>query len=181
MQILGIDPGSRVTGFGMVEGRPGRLRHVEHGALRPPAGAPLAERLGMLHAGLCEVIERLAPEAVCVEEVFVAASPRSALILGQARGAALAAAAGAGLPVHEYGARSIKLAVAGSGAAGKAEVQRMVQRLLGLSGISSQDASDALAAAICHVQSGGLPAGVRRGRGRPRGRRAGRFVVRVER
>jgi crossover junction endodeoxyribonuclease RuvC len=179
MRILGIDPGSAVTGYGVVEARGGRLRHVAHGTLAPPRGAALPARLAALHAGLCDVIGDHVPEGVVVEQVFVAASARSALVLGQARGVALAVAAGAGLPVFEYGARTIKLAVAGSGAAAKAEVQRMVEALLALDTRPVPDAADALAAAICHLRAAALPPGAGRGRARARGRRAGRFTLRL--
>jgi crossover junction endodeoxyribonuclease RuvC len=195
MRVLGIDPGSRATGYGVVECTPSAhrdpsdggaarsLRHVAHGTLRPPEGFTLAERLAFLHSGIAEVIERHAPSQVVVEQVFVSASARSALVLGQARGAVLAAAAGAGLDVHELSAREVKKAVVGTGAAAKTQVQAMVSRLLGLDRQPAQDAADALAAAICRAHAGASSAdvlGVRRGRGRRRGRRAegGRFVVR---
>jgi crossover junction endodeoxyribonuclease RuvC len=183
MRILGIDPGSHATGYGLIECDAGRVHHVEHGTLRLARGAPLAERLGRLQAALGELVGRAAPDAVAVEEVFVSASPRSALVLGQARGIALAAAGSAGLSVHEYTAQTIKLAVTGTGAAGKAEVQRMVQALLALERRPPQDAADALAVALCHGRARRLPAGAGRGRGRGRrgGSRAGRFVVRVSR
>jgi crossover junction endodeoxyribonuclease RuvC len=124
------------------------------------------------------VIRDHAPDGAVVEEVFVAASARSALVLGGARGVALAAAAAAGLPVFEYGPRAIKLAVAGSGAAAKPEIQRMVRALLRLEAVPAADAADALAAAICHVRGAGLPAGARGRRAGGR-RRAARFVVRL--
>ena len=181
MRILGIDPGSHAMGYGLIDCAAGRVRHVDHGTLRPARGVPLAERLGRLHAGLAELVGRAAPDVVAVEQVFVSASPRSALVLGQARGIALAAAGGAGLAVHEYTARTIKLAVTGTGAAGKAEVQRMVQALLALERRPAQDAADALAVALCHGRARRLPAGAARGRGRRGGSRAGRFVMRVSR
>ncbi|MGH0034256.1 MAG: crossover junction endodeoxyribonuclease RuvC [Myxococcota bacterium] len=192
-RVLGIDPGSRATGYGVVErpatgaGAPGdrsgasSLRHVAHGTLRPPEGLGLAERLAFLHAGIAEVIERHAPAQVVVEQVFVSASARSALVLGQARGAVLAAAAGAGLDVHELSAREIKKSVVGTGGAAKSQVQAMVSRLLGLDRKPAQDAADALAAAICRAHASASVAdglGLRGGRGRRRGRAGGRFVVR---
>jgi crossover junction endodeoxyribonuclease RuvC len=179
MRILGIDPGSNVTGYGIVERADGRLRHVAHGTLRPPRRAELPARLAALHRALCEVIRDHAPDLAVVEQVFVAASPRSALVLGEARGVALAAAAAAGLPVFEYGPRAIKLAVTGSGAAAKPEVQRMVRTLLSLAQRPPADAADALAAAICHMQGAALPPGARAPRVRSRGRRGGRFVARL--
>jgi crossover junction endodeoxyribonuclease RuvC len=178
MRILGIDPGSLVTGYGVVERAGGGLRHVAHGTLAVPRGAALPARLAALHAALGQVIRDHAPDGAVVEQVFVAASARSALVLGEARGVALAAAAAAGLPVFEYGPRAIKLAVAGSGAAAKPEIQRMVRALLGLEVPPAADAADALAAAICHVRGAALPAGARGRRARGR-RRAGRFVVRL--
>jgi len=179
MRILGIDPGSAVTGYGVIDARGGRLRCVAHGTLVPPRSAALPLRLAALHAALRDVIGDHAPEGVVVEQVFVAASPRSALVLGQARGVALAAAAASGLPVFEYGPRTIKLAVAGSGVAGKAEVQRMVELLLALGERPLPDAADALAAAICHLRAAALPPGAARRRTRGSGRRAARFVVRL--
>jgi crossover junction endodeoxyribonuclease RuvC len=179
MRILGIDPGSLVTGYGVVERAGGRLRHVAHGTLAAPRSAALPARLAALQAGLVQVIRDHAPDGAVVEQVFVAASARSALVLGEARGVALAAAAAAGLPVFEYGPRAIKLAVAGSGGAAKPEVQRMVRALLDLPALPAADAADALAAAICHVRGMALPPGSRRRPGRGRGRRAGRFVARL--
>jgi crossover junction endodeoxyribonuclease RuvC len=182
MRILGIDPGSVATGYGVIEQRAGRLRHLAHGTLRPPAGEALATRLATIHRGLLEVIEAHRPELAVVEQVFVAASPRSALVLGQARGAALAAAAAAGLVVDEVGTREVKRALVGTGAAAKRQVQDMVRQLLALESRPPQDAADALAAAICRAHQGVL-AGLARGatpRRRARGsrRRAGGFVVR---
>jgi crossover junction endodeoxyribonuclease RuvC len=156
MRILGIDPGSTATGFGVVDRAAGDLRHVAHGTLRPPRRAPLAERLAWLQRGLVHVIARHEPDLAVVERVFVAASPRSALVLGAARGVVLATLAGAGLALHEYAAREVKQAVVGTGAAEKRQVQLMVQRLLGLSRVPARDASDALAAAICHAHAGRL-------------------------
>jgi crossover junction endodeoxyribonuclease RuvC len=182
MRILGIDPGSNVTGYGVVERDErsgGRIRHVAHGTLSLARGTSLAMRLAALHAALGEVIRDHAPDGAVVEQVFVSASPRSALVLGEARGVILAAIAAAGLPLFEYGTRTIKLAVAGSGAAAKPEVQRMVCALLALDATPAADAADALAAAICHVRGSGLPAGAGRRRARGGSRRAGRFVARL--
>jgi crossover junction endodeoxyribonuclease RuvC len=172
MRILGVDPGSAVTGFGVIERGPGGLVHVAHGTLRPRGGS-LAARLGQLHHDLGEIIARHEPHVAAVEQVFVAASPRSALVLGQARGAILAALAGGGLTVCEYAAAQTKQAVTGSGRATKLQVQRMVQRLLALERRPAGDACDALAAALCHAQSfrlGGQGVRARR-RGRGRGLR----------
>lgn len=191
MRILGIDPGSRVTGYGVVErvtaggdgagagvrGLASSLRHVAHGTLRPPAGASLAERLGFLHRGLAEVVQRFEPERAVVEAAFVAVSPRAALVLGHSRGALLAALAGAGLPVAELAASEVKKAVVGHGGAAKVQVQTMVTRLLGLESHPPRDAADALAAAVCLAHAGAL-AGLAGRRRRGGGRRRVRVAVR---
>jgi crossover junction endodeoxyribonuclease RuvC len=156
MRILGIDPGSTATGFGVIEHAGGELCHVAHGTLRPPRRAPLPERLACLQRSLADVIADHDPDLAVVERVFVATSPRSALVLGAARGVVLATLAGAGLPLHEYATREVKQAVVGTGAAEKRQVQLMVRRLLGLSRVPASDASDALAAAICHAHAGRL-------------------------
>jgi crossover junction endodeoxyribonuclease RuvC len=156
MRILGIDPGSSVTGYGVVERRAGGLVHVAHGTLRPPRHVPLAFRLDYLGRAVAEVIERHAPDCVVVEQVFVAVSPRSALVLGQARGAILAAVAAGGLPVSEYAPARIKRSVTGNGRASKQQVKLMVRRLLALDRLPASDAADALAAAISHANAGRL-------------------------
>ncbi|HVP28173.1 MAG TPA: crossover junction endodeoxyribonuclease RuvC [Myxococcota bacterium] len=170
MRILGIDPGSSCTGYGLVERGAGRagargVAHLAHGTLRPPRGASLPVRLAALQRAFAELLESLRPDVAVVERAFVAASPRAALVLGHARGVALAALGGAGVPVHELAPAEIKLAIAGSGVAEKRHVQAMVQRLLALPAAPSRDAADALAAALCHAQAGRLVAlGARRSR-----------------
>jgi crossover junction endodeoxyribonuclease RuvC len=167
MRILGIDPGSIATGFGIVERAAGGPVHVAHGILRPPSDAPLHQRLAFIHSGLVEVASEYSPDVSVVERVFIAANPRSALVLGQARGAALAALAAAGLEVGEWSAREVKQAVTGGGAAGKKQMQLMVARLLQLESEPPSDAADALAVAICQAHSGRLAAlGARSGRRR---------------
>jgi crossover junction endodeoxyribonuclease RuvC len=156
MRVLGIDPGSSATGFGVVERKERRLVSLAYGTLRPPRSAPLAQRLAVLHQGLRDVIAIHLPDVAVVERVFVAANPRSALVLGQARGAVLAAVAAAGLPVIEYSATEIKRAVTSTGRARKPQVQRMIARLLELPSTPPSDAADALAAAICHANAGPL-------------------------
>lgn len=158
MRILGIDPGSLVTGYGVVERRGAAVVHVAHGTLRPPREAKLAARLAAIHEGIRHVIAAHRPDLVVIEQVFVAANVRAALVLGQARGVALAAASGAGLTVDELSPQEVKRAVVGSGAARKAQVQRMVQRLLTLESAPAQDAADALAAALCRAHQGVLAA-----------------------
>lgn len=156
MRILGIDPGSNATGFGVVERRGGRLVHVAHGTLRPPRGASLAARLEYLHAAIREVVAEYRPDVAAVEKVFVAASPGAALVLGQARGAVLSAVGATGIAVSEYTASQVKQAVTGNGRAAKPQVQTMVKRLLGLDRAPASDAADALAVAIRHAHSGRL-------------------------
>ena len=183
MRILGIDPGSSVTGYGVVERVGADLVHRTHGTLRPPKSQEQAVRLAAIQSGLAQVIEAHAPDLAVVEQVFVASSPRSALILGQARGAVLAAAGASGLPVEEVSAREIKQAVVGTGAAPKAQVQLMVKRILQLERKPPQDAADALAAAICRAHRGRL-VDLARGapRRRSRARRSGSgFVMRRSR
>jgi len=149
-RILGIDPGLRVTGFGIVDVAPGGLVYIASGIVRTGTGGmPL--RLGVIVRDLAHVIDEYLPAEVVVERVFVNVNPTSTLALGQARGAAIAAAVLAGLPVHEYTAGQVKKAVVGGGRAAKAQVQSMVSRLLSLPGLPSPDAADALACAICHA------------------------------
>ncbi|RMF78759.1 MAG: crossover junction endodeoxyribonuclease RuvC [Nitrospirae bacterium] len=153
MVTLGIDPGSAVTGYGVVAMRGSRLIHVASGAVRPPRGLPLAERLARIHAELARVIADHAPAAVAVEDLFVARHARAAVVLGQVRGVCLLAAAQAGLPVATYTARAVKQAVVGYGQAEKGQVAEMVRRLLGLAAAPRPaDVTDALALALCHLQ-----------------------------
>jgi len=162
-RILGIDPGLRVTGFGILEMHGGKLCYVMSGCIRA-TGTSLPVRLGVIVRDLAHVIAEARPTEVAVEKVFVNINPHSTLLLGQARGAAIAAAVLAGLPVTEYTAGQVKQAVVGAGRAQKAQVQEMVRRLLALPGIPAADAADALAAAICHAHaSTGVGALARRG------------------
>jgi len=158
MRILGIDPGSTATGYGVIERDGARFVHIAHGTLRPPRTASAARRLGVLHEELERVIESHSPDAAVVERIFVSLSASSALVLGQARGVALAALGGAGVPVFELAAREIKKSIVGTGAATKEQVQAMVSRLLSLSARPQPDAADALAAAIAHAQTSALAA-----------------------
>ena len=154
--ILGIDPGTRITGYGLVRSAGTSHRHVASGCIRT-TGQELAPRLQQIYQGLTEVIDQHQPTAVAIEQVFMARNAASALKLGHARAAALLAAANRQLSLHEYAARSVKQAVTGRGGATKEQVQQMVQRLLGLAAVPQVDAADALAIAICHQQvSGGL-------------------------
>ncbi|MFA5516177.1 MAG: crossover junction endodeoxyribonuclease RuvC [Desulfuromonadales bacterium] len=156
MRILGIDPGTGTTGYGIVEKQGNRLVHIENGAIRTHSGEDLALRLKTIHDALTGVIVRYAPQAVAVEQIFVAKNALSALKLGHARGAALLSGVNARLPVFEYSALQVKSAVVGYGRAEKSQVQQMVRMLLNLPEIAQEDASDALAVAICHAHSHSL-------------------------
>ncbi len=148
--ILGIDPGSRKTGYGFVRREGNRIHHLDNGVLQLSARAPLAERLLELHTGLMALIGRHHPTIAALEHIYFARNPQSALKLGHARGVALLAAISGGLKVFEYSPAEIKRTVTTTGRAEKGQVQRMVQILLGLPEIAQEDASDALAAAICY-------------------------------
>jgi len=151
IRIIGIDPGSRITGYGIIEKHGRRLGFVTCGTIRTDGEKDFSRRLLLIFEGLSEVMELHHPEVAAVEDVFVAHNPRSALKLGQARGTAVVAAMRQGLMVHDYSPRMIKQAVAGYGQAEKEQVQHMVRALLDLSGVPSSDAADALAVAICHA------------------------------
>ena len=153
MRILGIDPGSRATGYGLIEQQGNRLIHLDNGAIFTRSEDPLPLRLQRIYRELQRLIEEFQPEAVAVEQVFMARNPASALKLGQARGVALLAGINAGLPVAEYSALQVKSAVVGYGRAGKHQVQQMTRTLLNLAEIAQEDAADALAVAICHAHS----------------------------
>jgi len=157
--ILGIDPGSRKTGYGVIRMEGHRMYYIASGFIRI-TGDTLADKLQQVYAGVSEVIGQYQPTQFAIEQVFMAKNPDSALKLGQARGVAIVAAANVGLPVSEYAARLVKQAVVGSGAATKVQVQQMVAAMLKLSDLPQSDAADALAIAICHANSSlGLVAG----------------------
>src|SRR5512138_758593 len=151
MRILGIDPGSRVTGYGVIVVNGHDLGFVACGTIRTASETDFSRRLLTIFQDLCEVIGTHAPEVAAVEDMFVDRNPRSALKLGQARGAAVVAALHHNLAVYDYPARLVKQSVAGYGQAEKGQVQQMVRALLGLDRVPSRDAADALAVAICHA------------------------------
>ena len=156
-RVLGIDPGSRVVGWGVVERRGSGVEHVAHGVLRLDGSAPLELRLVELFARLTETLLHHAPTAVAVEGVFTFRNARSALVLGQARGVALLVAARAGLPVFEYAPAMVKRAIGAGGAGAKEAVSRAVSAFLGLTDAPRADATDALAVAVCHVHRAASP------------------------
>ncbi len=151
MRILGIDPGSRVTGYGVIAANGRSLGFIACGTIRTAGEVDFSRRLLVIFRDLREVIAVHEPEVAAVEDVFVDRNPRSALKLGQARGAALVAAQESGLLVFDYPARTVKQTVAGYGRAEKGQIQHMVRALLELDAIPSRDAADALAVAICHA------------------------------
>ncbi len=154
IRILGIDPGLRITGFGVIDKVGTRLAYVTSGCIKTDDSRSLPERIRTLLDGIGEVIAAHRPAQSAVEKVFVNVNPQSTLLLGQARGAAISALVAADLPVAEYTALQVKQAVVGHGKAAKDQVQHMVRRLLALPGEPSPDAADALACAICHAHGG---------------------------
>jgi len=151
MRVLGLDPGLRITGWGMIEMIDNRLRYLGDGTIRSDDKLSLAERLGQLHRGVLRVIADWSPDAAGVEQTFVNKNPESTLKLGQARGVVLLAPALAGLEVGEYAPTQVKQAVVGTGRAAKEQVGMMVRTLLPGCLVTSADAADALAVAICHA------------------------------
>ena len=152
MRVLGIDPGTAACGYGIVQVDGGRLSGLEHGWWATPARERLELRLRRIHDGVCELIARHEPDAVAIEESYVGADARTALSVGQARGAVLVACAGASVPCAEYAPASVKHAVAGYGRADKTQVQRMIKQILALDEMPTpHHAADALAVAICHA------------------------------
>jgi len=156
-RILGLDPGLRITGFGVIDQVGSQLRYVASGCIKTRDGA-LPARLRTLLDGVREVVETYSPDQAAVEIVFVNVNPKSTLLLGQARGAVICGAVSCDLPVAEYTALQVKQAVVGYGKAHKSQVQHMVQRLLELPQAPGPDASDALACAICHANGGATAA-----------------------
>jgi crossover junction endodeoxyribonuclease RuvC len=151
MRLMGLDPGLRICGWGIVEADGNRLRHVAHGVVRSDDEAVLAERLAQLYRGLAQLIEAHQPDAAAVEETFVNRNPASAIKLGEARGIVLVVPALAGIPVAEYPANVIKKSLVGVGHANKHQVAAMIRMLLPGCGVEAADAADALAVAICHA------------------------------
>ena len=155
-RILGIDPGLRVTGFGVIELHGKQLVYVASGCIKSNDKQGLPDRIKTLFAGISEVVATYQPNQAAVEKVFVNVNPQSTLLLGQARGAAISALVHANLTVAEYTALQVKQSVVGNGHAAKEQVQHMVRRLLSLPGDPSPDAADALACAICHAHGHGM-------------------------
>jgi crossover junction endodeoxyribonuclease RuvC len=151
-RILGIDPGSRITGFGVIDFTRGEARYLSSGCIRIK-GDDLGEKLKIIYDGVTEIVQTHTPEVLAVEQVFMHRNAASALKLGQARGAAVVAGVVQSLPVYEYTPTQVKLAIVGKGHAAKDQVQHMVRVLLGLSASPASDAADALAVALCHAHN----------------------------
>jgi len=166
LRIIGIDPGSLITGYGIVEPIDGRPCHVASGRVIAPAGMPFNGRLRTIYSHLVEVIARHNPEVMAVEDLFFARNVKTALKLGHVRGVAMLAGLNAGLPIAEYSPLAVKQALVGYGRAQKEQVQEMVRLLLRLESLPESDTADALAVAVCHLHSsqgkGLLPGGLRR-------------------
>ncbi len=163
MRILGIDPGTGITGYGIIDIEGNRLRHVDNGIVRTRSSDALPLRLKAIYDGLSAILTEFSPQEVAVEQVFLAKNPRAALTLGHARGTAVLAAVNLGISVHEYSALQVKSAVVGYGHASKQQVQQMVKALLNLPEVAQEDAADALAVAICHAHSRPLKQAIARG------------------
>lgn len=168
--ILGIDPGSRITGYGVIAQQGRKLQYIASGCIRMD-GDHLPDKLGQIYRGVSEVITQFQPDAFAIEQVFMSKNADSALKLGQARGSAIVAAVNAGISVSEYAARSVKQSVVGKGNAEKKQVQHMVVSMLALPAFPQADAADALAVAICHAHTqntliamAGKASGLSRGR-----------------
>ena len=153
MIILGIDPGLRTTGFGVIEKHGNKLRYIASGTVKTASEGELPPRLKIILQGVSEIVGTYRPDCAAIEKVFVNVNPQSTLLLGQARGAAICALVHADLSVAEYTALQVKQAVTGHGKAAKEQVQDMVARLLSLPGLPGTDAADALGVAICHANS----------------------------
>ncbi len=151
MRVIGIDPGSKACGYGIVEEDGTDLRFVESGAICPKLSLPIHERLHQISKGISLKIEQFSPACMSIEKVFVAKNSKSALHLGQARGAVLTVAGGRGMDVYEYSSTTVKKSVTGNGRASKEEIQKIVSILIGKERFESTDESDAIAIAVCHI------------------------------
>ena len=155
MRVLGIDPGTRVMGYGIVESEGSRLIHIDNGAIFTRTDDPLPKRLKEIYDGISKVIDSYSPDVISIEDIFYSKNVKSSLKLGHARGAAIVAAVNKGLDVFEYSATAIKSAVVGYGRAEKGQIQQMVKILLNLPEPPQEDAADAIAASICHINTAG--------------------------
>jgi len=157
MRVIGVDPGSRSCGYGILESDSNGLRHIVSGAITPPPSHSLSKRLHLIYSSLNEVIEKFSPDLMSIEDMFFAKNANSAIKLGQARGVALLAAENSGIQIFEYSPTKVKLAVTGSGRAKKFEIMKMVSYILKIEEFEKSDISDALAIALCHINISKLP------------------------
>ncbi len=157
MRVIGVDPGSRSCGYGILESDKNGLKHIVSGAITPPTAHTLSKRLHFIYSSLNEVIEKFSPDFMSIEEMFFAKNANSAIKLGQARGVALLAAENSGIEIFEYSPTKVKLAVTGSGRAKKFEIMKMVSYILKIEEFEKSDISDALAIALCHINISKLP------------------------
>ena len=158
MRALGLDPGSAITGYGVVEGRGNRLRHIAHGVIRTSPSDTMPQRLQVLYHGTLELMQTYSPDAVAIERLFFKQNVSTGITVAQARGVLLLAAVQTSLPISEFSPTEMKVAVTGYGRADKMQLQEMVKRLLSLDAVPKpDDAADALALAICRIQIGHLP------------------------
>lgn len=169
--ILGIDPGSRVTGYGLIKETNHKLEYIDSGCIRTASEGELSQKLLQIYDGICQLMDHYSPTEVAIEQVFMHQNPNSALKLGHARGVAMVAAASHRVKVSEYSARAVKLSVVGYGAAEKDQVNHMVVHLLMLNSPPQSDAADALAIAICHSHSRNRVSGITGTQSGIRGRR----------
>lgn len=151
MRVIGIDPGSKVCGYGVLEVQNGEVTHIKSGCIIPKPSLPINDRLKVIYDGLLKVIDQNSPDVMSIEDIFFAKNAKSAIKLGQARGVAILAGSNAGISIYEYAPTKVKLALTGRGRANKAEVQSMLTTLLGVDEWETQDASDAVAIAFCHI------------------------------
>jgi len=151
MRVIGIDPGSRVCGYGVLEAQNGEVTYLISGCIAPNPALPFNQRLKVIYDGLLKVIDQHTPDVMSIEDIFFAKNAKSAIKLGQAKGVALLAGSNSGISIHEYAPTKVKLALTGRGRANKAEVQNMLSKILGVTTWESQDASDAVAIALCHI------------------------------
>jgi crossover junction endodeoxyribonuclease RuvC len=151
MLVMGVDPGSRITGYGLVDKRHGHMTHLDSGCIRSHESVPFYDRIHRIFVSMVDIMERFKPDEMAVEDVFYAKNVKSSLKLGHARGAVLIAAVQCGVRIHEYSALEIKKSVVGYGRATKEQVGAMVKVILKLETVPDPDAADALAAAICHT------------------------------
>ncbi|WBF65910.1 MAG: crossover junction endodeoxyribonuclease RuvC [Candidatus Kinetoplastibacterium crithidii] len=156
MRILGIDPGLRKTGFGVIDKHGTNISYITSGTILVPLGIPMSERLKVIFDNLKQVIDETKPDVASIEIIFMNTNPATTLLLGQARGAAFCSVASNNIPTYEYTALQIKKAVVGTGRAAKRQMQTMVQHLLSLNGMPASDSADALACAICHAHVSSL-------------------------